>query len=162
MAVFTVHLPPGEARLDRAVLVPDRFAWAAAAFSGLWFLYHRLWLGFLAVALVSLALWLLTTWAGFSSGASMLAQMVFALIIGLEANSVRRWKFSRRGWRMVDVVTGRDAEDAERRFLDRATAGTAAAPAPPRAAVPAVRAGQGQGMPADEVVGLFPTPGGVR
>jgi len=61
MRSYTLHLPidarPGESiGLDRAVLVPDGFAWPAFAFGVLWFLFHRLWIAALIVLAGFLAL----------------------------------------------------------------------------------------------------------
>jgi hypothetical protein len=78
--------------------------------------------------------------------------LLLALLIGLEASSLRRWTLARRGWSNLGVVVADDAELAQRRFFDAWVAN--AAPAPPGAPAPRVsHAARG------DVIGLFPQPG---
>jgi len=163
MAVYTVHAPAGygvdvRARPDRVVFVRDGFYFWAFALSVLWLAWHRLWLallGYLALTLaVEIALW------SFGAGTRFVVMGLIALLLGLEAGSLRRWKLSRRKWRQIDVVVADSEEAAERRFFDRwhATAARdgahgAAAPYP----LPHASLAQGAG-----IIGLFPEPGASR
>ena len=110
MAVYTVHEPPGPRaeRIERAenlVFVRDGFSWAAALFAPIWLLLNRLWLAFLGYIVVVAAL-------GF--GLAMLdaehwtgwAILALHLLVGFEADTLRRRKLERRGWRLVGTVTG--------------------------------------------------------
>ena len=54
---------------------------------------------------------------GASSTVQFLAGLLVALLIGFEAATIRRWKLTRRGWKMLGFVVGEDAEMAERRFF---------------------------------------------
>jgi len=47
-----------------------------------------------------------------------LAGLALNLLIGFEADTLRRWGLERRGWRMIGTVTGVSAIDCERRFFD--------------------------------------------
>lgn len=166
MAVYTVHAPASyygtdvHATPDRLVFVRDGFyVWAFLA-AIVWLVWHRLWLallGYLAVTLAAeIAMWSL----GVGSGARLVVMLVIALLIGLEAGSLRRWKLSRRKWRQIDIVVADSEEAAERRFFERWNARTAfnndrghAVPPPlPRASL----------TPSQDVVGLFPEPGAAR
>ena len=123
MLTFTVHEPPNPPsdRLDRAeglLFVRDGFSWSAALFTPLWLLAHRLWLpllGYLVVAGLIEA-------AGQSGlvqpGWATLAAVSLNLLIGFEADTLRRWSLDRRGWLSLGSVSGRNAEDCERRFFD--------------------------------------------
>jgi hypothetical protein len=78
---------------------------------------------------------------------------LFAILTGLEANSLRRWTLQRRGWVSHGVVVADNLEAAERRFFDswvaaQGRARSSGSPAPPR--VPGK---------APDVIGLFPQPG---
>ena len=90
--------------------------------------------------------------------AAALAEVLLAVLIGLEANSLRRWTLTRRGRPTVDVVTARDRDEAEAEGSSRRSAR-----APRRAAgAPGRRAGSP--APADRrrrdgVIGLFPDAG---
>jgi hypothetical protein len=164
MTVFTVHEPPLRGKQvapdpARFVFVRDGFYFWAFLLAPLWMLRHRLWLVLLlylaTLAILQAALW--TVGAG--GTVRTVATFLLALLIGLEAASLRRWKLNRRGWRNVGIVVGDDVEAAERRFFDawvkRNEARAASAPAgpTPRAWVPSN---------GPDVVGLFPEPGAGR
>ena len=91
-------------------------------FGPFWLISHRLWLaliGWIAVlATVDFALKAL----GAGGMAVLLANFLIALLMGFEADSLRRWTLSRSNWRQLDIVVGDDEESAERRFFDRWTA----------------------------------------
>jgi Protein of unknown function (DUF2628) len=162
MSVFTVHEPP--LRGEQAVPDPARFAFVRDGFyfwafllAPLWMLRHRLWLALLlyvvALAALQAALW--TVGAG--GTVRTIVAFLLALLVGLEAASLRRWTFARRGWRNVGIVVGDDVEAAERRFFDawvrRNDTRVSPAAASGRTWVP-------PGGP--DVIGLFPEPGTRR
>jgi hypothetical protein len=167
MAVYTVHAPASyyatdvRTTPDKLVFVRDGFYFWAFIAAILWLIWHRLWLallGYLAISLVAeVAMWSL----GVGAGTRVLVMVVFALLVGLEAGSLRRWKLSRRKWRQLDIVVADSEEAAERRFFERWNAktvqnsdrsATASPPPLPRASI-----AQPQG-----IIGLFPEPGAPR
>ena len=123
MRTYTIHERPDPAadRVDRAeglVFVKDGFSWAAALFAPIWLVVHRLWwplLGYVVVGgafqLVQLTLTFDKRWLG-------LAVLALHLLIGFEADTLRRWGLERRGWRTVGTVSGKTAAECERRFFD--------------------------------------------
>ncbi len=169
MAVYTVHGPASyygsDVRTvpDQLVFVRDGFYFWALVGTFFWLLWHRLWLatlGYLVITIVAeIAMWS----AGVGSGTRFQVMAVIALLLGLEAGSLRRWKLSRRNWRQLDIVVADSEEAAERRFFERWNAkaardnGRSAAPPPlPRASI-----AQPQNAP-QNVLGLFPEPGASR
>ena len=40
------------------------------------------------------------------------------LLIGFEADALRRWALDRKGWQMLGSVSGRTVDECERRFFD--------------------------------------------
>jgi hypothetical protein len=123
MLTFTVHEPPDPPadRLDHAeslVFVKEGFSWAAAAFGPFWMIANRLWLALLGYLVVYAGLQALV-WA-LEAGQQLLSYMMLALglLIGFEADSIRRWTLARAGYRMIGAVTGRNAEECERRFFE--------------------------------------------
>jgi len=160
MNTYTLHLPadarPGDRdALDQAKIVKDGFSWAAFFFTALWFFFQKLWLAGLGVLVVIVAFDLGLSLLRIEPGAAVLAQVLLSLLIGLEANNLKRWTYARRGRPAVDVVTASNREEAElkafSRWLDRS--GTRAAPPAQRtpATAPAYRG-------PDPVIGLFPDP----
>ncbi len=100
---------------------------------------------------------------GASHTAIAIVNLLISLLVGLEASTLRRLALRRRGWSNVGVISGKDLEDAERRFFDTWLRGTpprrstaeATPPSPPSAApgrVPRVPQTAG-------IVGHFPEPG---
>jgi len=164
MAVYTVHEPLP--RKDEASADPERFAFVRDGFyfwafllGPLWLLWRRLWLVALLYFALSiglqLALWALSA----SDFVKFAVWFLFALLIGFEAGTLRRWTLTRRGWKNLGVVVGDDVESAERRFFAAWTPermpGAGPAPASPSpGGFP--RSGESQ------IVGLFPQPGAPR
>jgi hypothetical protein len=160
MAVYTVHEPPlrGAAAPDpeRFVFVRDGFSFWALLFGPLWMLWHRMWLVLLAYVLLVGGLdWVLRqAQAPVLVTASVNAML--ALLIGIEAATLRRFTLARRGFANVGIVVGDDLELAERRFFD-AWIGKRAGEAARRGESPAATLRMPQ--PRADVLGLFPEPG---
>jgi hypothetical protein len=157
MTAYTVHEPPpregeADADTDRFVFVRDGFYFWAFLLGPLWMLWHRLWLVFtlyaIATGALQAGLWAL----GVSGAVKFVVGFLVAVLVGVEAATLRRWTFARRRWRNSGVVVGPDLETAERRFFDSwVTHHTpTVSPIPP----PAMRIPQ----PAPGVLGLFPEP----
>jgi hypothetical protein len=162
MTIYMVFEPPaGSApsrRAERIAFVPDRFTWSAFLFAPLWMVWHRLWIVLVGYLVVMAALAAALAYVGASDGARFLVFFLVELLIGFEAASLRRWTLARARWRELGAVVGARRELAEQRFFDRyvtlettremeaALAGTTQ---------PAVAPRNG-----NDVVGLFPQPGG--
>jgi hypothetical protein len=144
---------------DRLVFVRDGFYFWAFVLSFFWLIWHRLWLALFAYVVISIASDIVLRSFGLDFAARAFVALIIALLIGLEAGSLRRWKLSRRKWRQLDVVVAKNEEEAERRFFDRWAAHDA-------------RDDRGNGslhpMPHSslnsqpDVIGLFPEPGVSR
>ena len=161
MTVYTVHEPsdaPADpvARAERVEFVKEGVAWWALFFPVLWLLYQRLWIvliGFLALVFVleaGLAL------AGFGDTSAALCALVVQVVFAMEANDLRRWTLSRRGYRTIGAVTGNNRTEAELKFFSgwQGTQARSAPPAPVPAPPPA--SAQPASAGSEEVVGLFP------
>ena len=158
MTTYTLHLPrdarPGDpAALEEAELVKDAFSWGAFFFTFLWFFFHRLWLAGLGVLVLVFAFGALLQLLNVHEAAGTVAGLLLQSLIGLEANSLRRWTLSRRGLALADVVTASDRDEAEAKAFARWLAQRPASiptrtPAPAPALVTPQRP--------DSVIGLFP------
>jgi hypothetical protein len=173
MPVYTVHAPVSHnadvAATDRFAFVRDGFhVWALLA-APLWLACHRLWLALIGWIVAVLAIDVVMTALHAGRMMIFLANVLLALLMGLEAATLRRWTLSRRNWRQLDIVVADDEEQAERRFFDRWTAKRRAPsndqPAIDRGAPPPTRTVPGQpfsrppSLPQDGIIGLFPEPG---
>jgi hypothetical protein len=161
MATFTLHLrrdarPGDPAALDKAELVKDAFSWGAFFFTALWFFAHRLWLAGLGIMAIIIAFNLALSVLDVHWAAAFAAQVLLSALIGLEANSLRRWTLTRRGLPAVDTVTAADRDEAEirafARWLQRSVP-----PAPSRNPAPVLPA-----RASEPVIGLFPDAEGYR
>ena len=117
MRIYTIH------RRRRGVLeepdirvVKEGFCWPGLVFGPLW----AAWRGYWAVAAGLLA-------AGAAAAAlpgalwlSLPLLLLAALVTGFEGNDLARWSLGRRGFVPAALSAGRNAADAEARFLARA------------------------------------------
>jgi len=163
--MFTVQAPPrrGEdpdAHAERFEFVRDGFRWLAFLFPPLWFLANRMWLVLAGYLALVIGLAVLTDVAGLEP---LLLPLGFALnlLIGLEADALKRWSYERKGWRMAGIVAGRDLSEAEHTFFK----GYAREPAAREILGPsAPLGGAGQRPPRPpltrerEMIGMFPEP----
>lgn len=154
MAIFTVHLPTNtspEAVADRAVFVREGFAFWAVLFGPLWFLRHRVWLGFVAWLAIAALVNIAERWLGPVTTGGL--ELILAIATGVVANDVRRLTLALRGFRERGVVEGENQEAAERRFFDAWLVRPKPAPAPAQPSLhPARTVSSG-------VLGLFPESG---
>ena len=164
MPVYTVHEPLRRdndddtiAHTSRFVFVRDGFHFWAFLLTPFWLLRHRLWLEFIAYLLLVGGVTFALRRLGIEVTAGGWVGLLIAVLVGIEASSLRRWKLARRKFEQVGVVVADDLEMAERRFFDGwvaqderpAPAFTPSAPPPsPFSAPPA----------ATDIVGLFPQP----
>jgi hypothetical protein len=123
MLTFTVHEPPDPPadRIDRAerlVFIKDGFSWAAAVFGPLWMLVHRLWWALLGLLLITGGLQLIGKFTAADQRWLGLAAFAVNVLVGFEADTLRRWALERRGWQMLGSVSGRNYAECERRFFE--------------------------------------------
>jgi hypothetical protein len=165
VTVYSVYEPPSEApdlmeRADRLAFVKEGFSWPALFVPLLWLLYYRMWIEFIILALVYIALQVVFGTDAQGQMLSAWASLAIAVLFAFEANDLRSASLERRGYRLAGVASGRDRTDAERSFFTAWLPQQAsAARAPLRAgeprrdveAVPPRQRGEGE-----EVIGLFP------
>jgi len=163
MPVYTVHEPParhGGSDPARMAFVRDGFTFWAFLLGPLWMLWHRLWLVLIGYVVLMAGLQFALARLGTSGTTRALVDLLLAILVGLEAASLRRWTLQRRRWTEVGVVVADDMNMAERRFFDAWVNGAASAPPAPPAPPPSgpSYAAPRQAGPND-VIGLFPQPG---
>jgi hypothetical protein len=159
MTIYNVLAPPsvaGSAGPDAEtfVFVKEGFCWPALFVAPIWLLWRRLWLVFVLYLAAAIGVALLAdTLARPLTGVIV---VLFAFLVAMEANNLRRWTLERRGYRLLGVVSGGNAREAELRFFASWQAPAAEpakiAPSRPNPILP---------RPTNDVTGLFPTPGGL-
>lgn len=160
MPVYTVHAPASvaasrSASADGVVFVRDGFhGWAFIA-GPFWLIVNRLWLALAGYLALNVVLTVVLSGLHASTGSRFAVALLIALLMGLEAATLKRWTLARRGWRQLDVVVADDEDGAERRFFDRWSAKPQEFYQPPveRGGPPPSRSpSSAQG----EIFGLFP------
>jgi len=175
MPVYTVHAPTADGTdtrraTDRFVFVRDGFSFWAFLIGPVWLIYRRLWLALAGYIGVSIAVAVALSWLHAGFGTRSVVMLLIAILMGMEAASLRRWTLSRGKWRQLDIVVADGEEAAERRFFDRWTMKQTAEldqMSVDRGAPPPTRSGAGRPfspppVPRDDIIGLFPQPGGSR
>lgn len=147
MKSYTVHLPL-EARDPEMIagelkVVPDTGSFLAFLFGPLWLMAKGAWLWGLAIGVIELGLALLPDPFG------LIVNLLFGILIGLEGHQLVRHAYSRGRWRMVDLVSARDADEAECEALARLLSARSEPQAYGLPQRPSAPAG----------IGLFPTAG---
>jgi len=119
MKIYTAHIRRHGLDPERDfVLVPEGFTLLGFLLTGLWTIYHRLWLATIViVAIHGVIAWTLVNLGG-NPATGLIADLAIALLVGLFGNDIRRRKLERQGFVEEGVVSGQDLRDAERRFLD--------------------------------------------
>jgi hypothetical protein len=119
---FDVYEPPNAPgnRLESAeqlVFVRDGFHWFAAGLPAFWLLVKRMWLEFIVfVGGAGLLVWAFTAAGAPNVGSAIL--IIAQIVLGFEAGTLYGASLERRGYRFVGTVSGRSAEDCERRMLE--------------------------------------------
>jgi hypothetical protein len=167
VTVYSVYEPPSEApdiveRADRLAFVKEGFSWPAFLVPLLWLLYYRMWLEFVLLALIYVALQLVFGTDPQGQALFGWASLAISVLFAFEANDLRAAALERRGYRLAGVASGRDRTEAERSFFADWLSRQAKAPREPdrvveprRDVAPASPMARSEG---EEVIGLFPRP----
>lgn len=122
MVTFNVYEPPNASanRLESAeelLFVKDGFSWLAALVPAFWLLWKRMWIELVAFMVgAGLLVWAFTAADAADAGNAIL--LAAQIIFGFEAGALHGAALERRGYKLVGTVSGRGAEDCERRFLE--------------------------------------------
>ena len=118
MKVYTVHLRREGLDPDRdLVVVKEGFCWPAFLFTGLWALWHRLWLAAITIIALSAACSMIAKWLGADSLVQGTLGLAVSVLIGFAANDLRRCRLERQGFVDAGVSCGDDGDAALLHFL---------------------------------------------
>ena len=116
MKLYTAHVKNDDP--ETAELVHEGVTIAAYAVPVLWMLYHRMWTPALLLVFAQLAVTGLLGAVGASELLTAAASLGINLVVGLNASDLRRLALDWRDYEEVATVSGRNLQDAERRFFD--------------------------------------------
>ncbi len=123
MVAYTVHEQPNPPmdRIDRAeglVFVKDGFVWSAAVLAPIWMVSNALWLPFLGYVASVVILSSVLSLLGLGEPIVVLAFLALHVLIGFEADTLKRWTLEQSGWDNVGMVSGSNLQECERHFFD--------------------------------------------
>lgn len=122
MKFYTVHLPENQENgIQEVMLVPEGFSLLAAIFQGFWALYYRMWWGAGILFSIEIGVNLLRHYNIISPVTAGILNVCVTIGVGFFAWDWKRRHLEKKGYVTTSVVTGRDKEEAERRFLEAYT-----------------------------------------
>ncbi len=156
MTVHAVYVPeqlaPDPAvSVEAAEIVRERFSIAAFLFGPLWLLRHRAWPELVGFILLALGAGAAVRFFPATAAEAGEVYVLACLFLGFAAPDIRGRALERRGYRLGEVVIAENADEALRRFADRASL----VPLPAHVAVPATQS-RPLREPDTGVLGLFP------
>ncbi len=120
MKLYSVYAKPDEPDgIEQAIFVAEGFSLAAFILGPFWALYHRIWwLAIVSAAVKTYYIMGLTQW--FLQPALLLPiDLGWMLLLGFCAHDWQGGNLKRRGYELVDVVSGSHYVAAQQRFYDR-------------------------------------------
>lgn len=109
---------PGDGEIE---IVADGFSWFAFLATGIWCLWHRLWVEF-ALLLVAVS-GLVGVAVLLNPNTALGLAVLMAMLIGFEAPSIREAALTRRGYARRTDFAAASRSEAELRWLARAVSG---------------------------------------
>lgn len=108
MKLFNVLVAKNNSRkIQDIILVKEGFCIKAFIFNGLWFLYHKMWLEFLVLITIDLAL------SSFADLDKIVLQLGFVFIIGINANYWRVEHLKKNGYKFYGIVFANSMAEAQ-------------------------------------------------
>ncbi len=165
MTVYSVYEPPSEAtdlaeRADKLAFVKEGFSWPALLVPLLWLLYYRMWIEFIVLALVYVALQVVFGTDAQGQALSAWASFAIGVLFAFEANDLRA--AVARAARLPARGRGERARPDRRRAIVLHRLAAAAGKRGTRAGARRGASSRGRGSrraqrgEGEEVIGLFP------
>lgn len=104
-----------EGKIEDVILLKEGFSFFAFLFSGLWFLYYRMWKELLALIIINVAF---AIFGKFSSDFNkFLLEIAFLFMVALNATYWLCDHLKKKGYEFVGVVFGENCTNAKIRFV---------------------------------------------
>jgi hypothetical protein len=109
------EIPDPEWEAEQLVFVKDGFSFPGFLIPVPWLIWQRMWLPLLGYLVFMVAMSLVELSAG--QLVSSIVATGCTILFALEANNLRRWSLSAKGWRTVGEAIGRNRDEAEFLFF---------------------------------------------
>lgn len=118
MNLYTVHTKKHhKTNIDNTVLVKEGFCWPALFFGFLWFLYNKMWIEAAIVFAINVLLTLVQLQGYGHLETYELIKLGIALLLAANFNDLLRNNLTRNKYKLQDVVSGSNTENAEVKYL---------------------------------------------
>lgn len=118
--IYSIYIDPSStAPLESAEFIEERFCFPAFIFSGLWLLYHRLWVPLLVVILLRLGVEALIHAELLNLSSRWITELAIAFYIALSAADLRGARLHNKGYILSDVRVADGLLPAQQRFFER-------------------------------------------
>ncbi len=114
----TANLTPTQVA-EKTIFIPQGFCWPAFLFSGLWLLYRKQWLAFVAYVAVVVLFAFMGQFMGLTEGAQSILSLLLNLLLGFEGRTLQALDLERRGYTRIDTVFAPQHTMAEYRFFSK-------------------------------------------
>ena len=105
-----------EEKVEDVIILKDGFIWSAFIFSGLWFLYYKMWKEFLALLCLNLVLTFFDkVFSGFDAA---ILHLMLAALIAFNANFWLENHLKKLGYEMVGSIFGESEIKAKVRLME--------------------------------------------
>lgn len=119
MKLFAVYVKENHGNfMENAVFVKQGFSFYAGAFQFLWSIYHRMWLTSVLLFALSLFTTYLDTSGILSEDALTVFSMGMIIFIGLCAPDWLEKSLQRRGYKIFDIIGGKNLYEVQKQFYD--------------------------------------------
>lgn len=119
MKFFAVYIKPKAAEpLETALFVKEGFSILAMMLNIFWMLYHRIWVAAALLIAFNIALSYGQFYNVISAPAVFILNTGLLVFIGFEASDWYQQTLKRHGYLLLDIVSGKDLEQAQQRFFD--------------------------------------------
>ncbi|MEZ5692179.1 MAG: DUF2628 domain-containing protein [Rickettsiales bacterium] len=120
--IYTVHIDPSHNRsVENAVFIREGFNFLAFVVAPIWALYNRMWLEFFLIMVFTIILTVVSE-TGYMNEVSIgFINLGFNFAIGSWAGDIQRYRLSRKGYILSDVVVSSDEIAAQQRYFENIT-----------------------------------------
>lgn len=119
--IYTVHINPNQPHAgEKPIFIREGFNIIAFLFGVFWALYNRMWLEAFVIFAVLFSISLAREYHNLDEITAGILQFSVNILIGFQANDLRRANLAKRGYIMSDIVVSDNELRAQQRYFERA------------------------------------------
>ncbi|MFN7038328.1 MAG: DUF2628 domain-containing protein [Alphaproteobacteria bacterium] len=119
--IFTVHTKSSKNFIENTIFIEEGFSMKAAIFNIFWALYYKIWWLATVTLLLNIFLTFVESKHYINNLYIMVMHFLVNIAIGFYANDFYRKDLQNKGYKMIDIISGKDLSEAEFRFFEKIT-----------------------------------------